>query len=149
MANTLGRQAAQVGEDVALPYGNIRRQVDAVDSASISNPIARASAGCTVAEMDSSAPGESGKAVLSQKLVVDGNALLDGDVAKKIVLAVDSAGIPLNTNLTTLDTDLDRRGVTALMLEPRLTGTQNLMGIGIDCEREHVAHDREVVKVLL
>ncbi|HGE2362802.1 TPA: hypothetical protein ACGJRP_005920, partial [Pseudomonas aeruginosa] len=122
---------------------------DAIDNASISNPITRASAGGSVTEMDFSTPGESGKAVLSQKLVVDGDALLDGDVAKKVVLTVNSAGIPLNTNLATLDADLDRRGVTTLMLEPRLTGTQNLMGTGIDCERKHVAHDRKVVRVFL
>ncbi|MFO6224685.1 hypothetical protein, partial [Pseudomonas aeruginosa] len=81
MANTLGRQAAQVGEHVALPYGNIRRQVDAVDNASISNPITRASAGGSVTEMDCSTPGESGKAVLSQKLVIVGDALLYVDIA--------------------------------------------------------------------
>ncbi|EOZ0802531.1 hypothetical protein ACQJOI_006510, partial [Pseudomonas aeruginosa] len=119
MANTLGGEATQVGEHVALPYGNICRQVNTVDSASISNPITRASAGSPVAEMDFSTPGESGKAVLSQKLVVDGDALLDGDVAKKVVLTVDSTGISLNTNLATLDANLDRSGVATLMLEPR------------------------------
>ena len=149
MAHTLRSDAAKVGEDVALPYGNIGREVYALDAGAIRKPIARARAGGAITKHASSATGKARQAVLSKDAVVNADALLDALIAEQVVKAVDAAGIALYANLATLNVNSDGGRETTFMLKAGLAFTDLFASDGIYSNREHVTNDRQVVLVFL
>ncbi|MCY1357893.1 hypothetical protein D9M69_444050 [compost metagenome] len=149
VADPLSRKAAQIGKDVALPYSHVRGQIDTLNRAAIRNPVTGTRPGSPIPQKNLSATGKRRQPVLSQQRVVNRDALLNRRVAKQVVQAVDFAGVALDADLTTLNADLDRGRVATLMLEPGLPSAEHFVGIGVDGQREHVAHDRKVVMVFL
>ncbi|GAA0427447.1 hypothetical protein GCM10008969_58540 [Pseudomonas veronii subsp. inensis] len=69
--------------------------------------------------------------------------------SKKVIKTPYSAGVTFNANLSALNVDGDRSGMTGLMLETRLPGAEYFIGVRIDGQRENVTDDRQIVVVFL
>jgi len=145
----LGGHAAQISQNVALSYRYVGGEVDAFDLGAVCHAITGLCTGCTVPQINTGAAGEARQAVLSQKLVVDRDTLLDGREAEQVVQAPYPAWVAFDADFPTLHMDRHRRGIAGLMLEPRLSGGEHLISVRVDCDGHHIAHNRKVVLMLL
>ena len=114
------------------------------DDGAVGDPVAELCARTAITKAASGTACEVRQPVKIEDPVIDGDALLDSGVTKKVIGTAYARGVAFDGDFAALDAEVEASAIAGFMLEPWLASGENFTSVSIDGLAEYIANDRKV-----